>query len=88
MMVWNLFRSNKELQLKKDFMEQAMNKPERDADRKSLAKLKQRNHQIIKEIEMSKAKLRSLALYSPLETILKNAILNYKHCISESKQSE
>lgn len=72
------------MQMKKDFMEKKLNKPERDLDQKTLKQIKQRNHQIIKELEMSRARMRSLALYSPLETILQDAIFNYKKSISTS----
>lgn len=66
-----------EMQLKKRFEEEALNKPERDSDRKTLKQVNQRNQHIIREMEMSRAKLRSMALYSPLETILQNAIKDY-----------
>lgn len=57
------------------------NKPERDLDGKTLKQVKQRNHEIIKEIDMSRARMRSLALYSPLETILQNAVVQYKNAL-------
>lgn len=73
-----------EMQLKKRFEEEALNKPERDSDGKTLKQVKQRNQQMIKEMEMSRAKMRSMALYSPLETILQNAIKNYIKSISKT----
>ncbi|XP_052868059.1 uncharacterized protein LOC128274015 [Anopheles cruzii] len=36
-----------------------------------------RNHNLIKSLEISKARLRSRATFSPLETILQKAIENY-----------
>lgn len=74
------------MQLKKRFEEEALNKPERDSDRKTLKQVKQRNQQMIKEMEMSRAKMRSMALYSPLETILQNAIQDYIKRISKSNE--
>lgn len=38
-----------------------------------------RNNQLIKELEVSKARLRSRATYSPLEQELSKAIINYEH---------
>lgn len=71
------------MQLKKRFEAEALNKPERDSDRKTLKQVKQRNQQMIKEMEMARAKMRSMALYSPLETILQNAIQDYINRISK-----
>lgn len=73
----NIISLYQEMQLKKRFEEEALNKPERDSDRMTLKQVKQRNQHIIKEMEMSRAKMRSMALYSPLETILQNAIKDY-----------
>lgn len=72
------------MQLKKRFEEEALNKPERDSDRKALKQVKQRNQQMIIEMEMSRAKMRSMALYSPLETILQNAIKDYIKYLSKN----
>lgn len=66
------------MQYKNGQFDQTLNRAERDLDGKTLKQIQQRNHQIMKDIEMMRAKLRSRALYSPLETILQDAIENYK----------
>lgn len=38
---------------------------------------RQRNYELLKSLEVSKARLRSRATFSPLETILQKAIGNY-----------
>ncbi|XP_062546953.1 uncharacterized protein LOC134212798 [Armigeres subalbatus] len=43
----------------------------------SLQTAKQRNFELLKSLEVSKARLRSRATFSPLETILQKAIGNY-----------
>ncbi|XP_040163568.1 uncharacterized protein LOC120900528 [Anopheles arabiensis] len=39
--------------------------------------MKRRNHELLKSLEISKARLRSRATFSPLESILQKAIGNY-----------
>uniref|UniRef100_A0A182KIV5 Uncharacterized protein n=1 Tax=Anopheles christyi TaxID=43041 RepID=A0A182KIV5_9DIPT len=39
--------------------------------------IKRRNHELLKTMEISKARLRSRATFSPLEAILQKAIENY-----------
>uniref|UniRef100_A0A182PK72 Uncharacterized protein n=1 Tax=Anopheles epiroticus TaxID=199890 RepID=A0A182PK72_9DIPT len=39
--------------------------------------IKRRNHELLKSLEISKARLRSRATFSPLEAILQKAIDNY-----------
>ncbi|XP_037024526.1 uncharacterized protein LOC119066273 [Bradysia coprophila] len=43
----------------------------------NLESAKRRNAELIKELEISKARLRSRATYSPLEQVLNKAIENY-----------
>ncbi|XP_055598631.1 uncharacterized protein LOC129748151 [Uranotaenia lowii] len=43
----------------------------------TLEAAKQRNFELLKSLEVSKARLRSRATFSPLETILQKAIGNY-----------
>ncbi|XP_058124354.1 uncharacterized protein LOC131282592 [Anopheles ziemanni] len=55
----------------------------KDVDKKaarsvsSLDASRRRNYELLKSLEMSKARLRSRATFSPLETILQKAIGNY-----------
>ncbi|KAL5287646.1 hypothetical protein ACFFRR_008506 [Megaselia abdita] len=44
----------------------------------SLSKAMERNENTIKILEMTKARLRSKSTFSPLETVLKKACINYK----------
>lgn len=45
----------------------------------SLESAKKRNNDLLKSLEVTKAKLRSRATYSPTESVLEKAIRNYQN---------
>ncbi|CAD7093262.1 unnamed protein product [Hermetia illucens] len=51
----------------------------------TLEEARKRNSELIKSLEMSKARLRSRSTYSPIESILEKALKNYSKALYDAK---